>query len=214
MRAIWDTTTQHTISVQYRCTNRSMWFGTQLMSYSFSLYRTSRDALIMAWSLRVKNNFASVYVWKYINLSDWLVLKWFSDWDIFCSEVFRSNVRYSYNMFAHRHEGKPIISKSCTFVSLCQRHVACLVDISATINPLCIFGTTFTWGGYSSSANSFYQLHQKPVEFPLYRRPAPLSVWLMHAHNTCMPRIPPNSRYERCTCAPALFYPGCCFVSF
>lgn len=26
------------------------------------------------------------------------------------------------------------------------RH-ACLVDISATINPLCIFGTTFTWGG-------------------------------------------------------------------
>lgn len=129
--------------------------------------------------------------------------------------VFGSNVRY--DMFAHRHQGKPnaIISESCTFrFPVSEARHASLVDISATINPLCIFGTTFTWGGYSDSANSFYQLHQKPVEFPLYRRPAPLSVWLMHARNTCMPRIPPDSHDTNAVRVLLLSYPGCCFVSF
>lgn len=147
----------------------------------------------MAWSLRVKTNFASLYVWKYINLSDRRVLKWFSNWDIFCSEVFGSNVRYSYDTFAHRHEGKPhaIISKSCTFVSLCQRHVMRAWWIFPQPLILCIFGTTFTWGDiliapthFTSCTKSLWNSH--------YIGDLCLSVcgWCMHATHACHASLP------------------------
>lgn len=105
------------------------------------------------------------------------------------------------------------------FPCVAQRRCACLVIVSAAIDPPCIFGTTFTWGGYSYNTNSFYQLHQKPVEFPLYRRPAALGVPPEHACTHAHTHATRPSCFTRPVCVKqgvccSACLSACCFASF